>query len=267
MRVTNGDAEIDVSVDGEGVDSIVLLHGFPLSREIWSAQVKALAGRARVVGIDLRGMGKSRAGEGPYLMETLAADVAAVLDTLAIERTVLVGHSLGGYVALAFARMFAERLRGLGLVSSRLLADGDERIAARRALAGRLEAANAIDPALAEFDRLFAPETLTRQPDLVARTRALAQRNDPRGAAAMLRGMALRDPADDLAPDLDLPVLIVVGARDRGLGLDEARGMTAAFPNARLEVCPASGHLPMLEEPERVSEALLALMDESATGS
>ncbi len=114
-------ARIDVRVDGtQRRARVVLIHGFPLTREIWDAQADALAQRYRVVRPDLRGTGKSSAPEGPYLMERLAADVAALLDALGIERVAIAGHSMGGYVALAFARMFTERVSRLALVCSRL---------------------------------------------------------------------------------------------------------------------------------------------------
>src|SRR4029077_14972258 len=91
-------AELDVVADGAG-DAIVLIHGFPLTREIWNAQAPQLAQTHRVIRPDLRGMGRSSAPFGPYLMETLAGDLAAMLDGLSIDRAAIVGHSLGGFVA------------------------------------------------------------------------------------------------------------------------------------------------------------------------
>src|SRR5690242_21925192 len=122
MRVPADDATIDVLTEGSG-DPIVLIHGFPLTREVWDAQAAQLAQRSRVIRPDLRGMGASSVPEGPYLMETLAGDVAAVLDALGMERASIVGHSMGGYVAMAFCRMYAERVTRLALVCSRLAAD------------------------------------------------------------------------------------------------------------------------------------------------
>src|SRR6476469_142653 len=101
MLISTGDAHLDVDERGDG-DAIVLLHGFPLTRDIWDAQTDALASSHRVVRPDLRGMGRSDVTAGPYWMEALAGDVAAMLDALGIERATIVGHSLGGYVALAF---------------------------------------------------------------------------------------------------------------------------------------------------------------------
>lgn len=260
---TDDGTRVDVRIDGANGTPIVLIAGFPLTREIWNAQVDALSRTHRAIRPELRGIGKSSAPDGPYLMEVLASDVATALDALGIERTAIAGHSLGGYVALAFARMFAERVTHLALISSRLAADTPERAAAREALAEGVESADDIGAVVESFvPALTAPQTAVERPDVVERVRAIAQSVEPKGAAALLRGMAQRSAADDIAPDLDVPVAVVAGARDATISLEEARAVAAAFPRGRLVVCERSGHLPMLEEPQRVTDALAALLSE-----
>lgn len=258
MQVFENDgARIGVRVDGSGDDAVVLIHGFPFTREIWNEQSEALAAAHRVISIDLRGMGESSVCDGPYLMEMLAGDVAGVLDALGIERASIVGHSLGGYVALAFARMYAERVARLALVCSRLGADDAALALGRNELATRLESAGTIAEVLGEkFEALFARDTRAHRPEIIEKARKIAEKNDPRGLAAMQRGMALRDASNDIAPDLAMPVLVVAGAGDPLLSLEEARAMAAAFPAGMLVVCPASGHVPMLEDAPLLSRAL-----------
>jgi 3-oxoadipate enol-lactonase len=265
MQVLADDgARIDVRVDGRGDErAVVLLHGFPLTKAIWESQAAALAQTARVLLPDLRGAGASSVPPGPYLMERLAADVAILLDALGIERVALVGHSMGGYVALAFARMFSERVTRLALVSSRLAADPPDLVAARRELAERAEREASIEPVVdAYVPKLLAPETLAERAEIVERAYAIARRNNAVGAAAALRGMALRAPSDDIAGELDVPMVLVAGGQDRLLTVEEAGAVVRAFPRGRLVVCNRSGHLPMLEEPERVTEALEAWLSE-----
>jgi 3-oxoadipate enol-lactonase len=249
---------IDVRVDGQRRDcAVVLIHGFPLTRAIWEAQGDALARTWCVLRPDLRGAGSSSATDGPYLMERLAADIAELLDAFGIERAALIGHSLGGYVALAFARMFTERMTGLALVASRLRGDTSEEASARCELAERVEREGSAEPAIAAYlPRLFAPESLAQRPAIVERAYAIARQNGAAGVAATLRGMALRASSADIAEDLDIPALVVSGARDCVVGLDEARSVAARFPRGRLVLCGESGHLPMLEESERVTAAL-----------
>jgi len=257
MRVTVDDATIDVATDGSG-EPVVLIHGFPLSREIWDPQVEKLAQRNLTIRPDLRGMGQSSVPDGPYLMETLAGDIAAVLDAIGIERATIVGHSLGGYVAMAFCRMYTERVQRLALVCSRLAADQPEVAKNREDLADRAEREGRMDAIVDAFvPRLFATATLEERAPAVTQARALAMKNDPRGAAAMLRGMAQRVDSYDIAEELAMPVLIVAGAADQGVTLTEAEDVRRAFPHAELRVMHRSGHVPMLEEPEALSEALL----------
>jgi 3-oxoadipate enol-lactonase len=263
VNVSNGDARIDVQSTGDGAETVVLIHGFPLSREIWEPQIHALAGRARVISLDLRGMGASGVGDGPYLMESLAGDVAAVLEALAVERATLVGHSLGGYVALAFARMYLERLERLALVCSRIGADSAERAAHRRELADEAERTGSNARIISEMlDATLGATSRRERPEIAEKFTKIAKKNDPRGLAAMLRGMALRDGAEDIAGDLTLPVLVVAGAEDPSISLDEARQTAAAFPAGRLAILERSGHLPMLEEPDRLNACLLAFIGE-----
>ena len=262
IMVTLDDARLDVDDRGVG-DAIVLLHGFPLTREIWNEQADALSKTHRVVRPDLRGMGRSTASRGPYLMEALAGDIAAALDALGIERATLVGHSLGGYVALAFARMYVERVERLALFGARLGEDSPERARDRELLAQKIEAADSIEPALDAFlSKLLAPDAA---PDLRARVAAIARENGPLGAAAMLRGMAVRSSSEDIAGDIFVPVLVVAGACDPFLPPAEAAAVAAAFPRGRLVTCERSGHLPMLEEPEQTSATLAGWLESSAS--
>ncbi len=257
MHVVVDENDLFAEVRGDG-DAVVLLHGFPFTHRIWDATANALAGEYRVVAPDLRGMGASSGAAGPYLMEQLAGDLAAMLDAMGIERATIVGHSLGGYVALAFARMYDARVARLALVTSRLVADTPEIAAARRALAARLEAQGAIDFALDELlPPLVAPGG---NGTLLEHAREIARENTPMGLAAVLRGMALRDDARDIAGELMMPVAVIAGAEDPGISLDEARAVADGFPDAELVVLERVAHLPMLEDPAGLERALRSLL-------
>jgi pimeloyl-ACP methyl ester carboxylesterase len=256
---------IDARVNQRQHDNaVVLIHGFPFSASIWDAQADALSQDACVICPDLRGAGKSSEAAGPYLMETLAADVALLLDALGIERASIAGHSMGGYVAMAFARMFTERVDRIALVPSRLRADTPKEAQGRWELADRIEREESIGPVVESMlPRLFAPSTPAERPSVVERAYAIVARNAPGGAAAALRGMALRSSAEDIAEDLDLPMVMIAGARDATLTQGEAREIVGRFPRGRLVVCKESGHVPMMEEPELVSAALREWLKEA----
>lgn len=266
MRVAADDATIDVLTEGSG-DPIVLIHGFPLAREVWDAQAAQLAAHARVIRPDLRGMGRSSVPDGPYLMETLAGDVAAVLDSLGIERAAIAGHSMGGYVAMAFCRMYTERVTKLALVCSKLAADSAQVAQSRNDLADRAEREAGTAAIIDSYvPRLFAPSLLENRSPIVDRARTIARENSVKGMAAMLRGIAQRVDATDIAEELDMPVLVVAGAADQVVGLPEAESIRQAFPRAELRVLGRSGHLPMLEEPEALGDLLVRFLRGAGRG-
>ena len=254
MQMLIDGAKISVHTSGRG-EPVVLLHGFPFNANLWRAQIEALEKTNFVIAPDLRGMGKSEVTSGPYLMEALAGDVAAMLDELRVDAARVVGHSLGGYVALAFARMFTERVKRLALVTSRVYADAPETLKNREILAMRVQS-EGIGPLWESYaDTLFAAMTGA---DVRARAREMAFATNPLGAAAMMRGMAQRVDSSDLLPELRMPVLVLAGAHDTIAPVPEARAVVDALEDAELVVFERSAHLPMLEEPERCSELLTA---------
>jgi 3-oxoadipate enol-lactonase len=250
-------------VAGSG-ETLVLLHGFPLDRTIWDASFAALAERCRVIRLDLRGSGESDRGHGPALMETLAGDVCGLLDVLGIERAIVVGHSMGGYAALAFFRMYAERVAGLGLVASHVAADTPTRAGERDAQAEAIVAHGMAPVADALVRDLFAPASLAAHPASVARVRAIVARQDPAGAAAQIIGMKERVDSADLLDDIRVPTLIVGGTADRLIAPPTLEATAAAIADCKLVLLPGAGHLPMLEAPEATTAALERLVARSA---
>lgn len=260
MQVNSGGAEIAYDDFGSG-ETLVLLHGFPLARAMWDNVQSLLVTRFRVVRVDLRGMGASQIAGGPYLMETLAGDVAGVLDALGIARATICGHSLGGYVALAFARMYLERVSALALVSSRFDADDLPIARAREALADQIERDATMQPVIDGYlPRLLAPDTFAQRPDIVARARRIALATDPCGAAAMLRGMAQRVDANDIAEEIAVPTFVIAGRHDAVIDAAEVERIARAFAQGSLHWCDRSGHTAPLEEPERTAELLARLV-------
>jgi 3-oxoadipate enol-lactonase len=249
---------------GSGVP-LVLLHGFPLDRTVWDEQMPALGG-TRVVRIDLRGCGESEPDDGPALMEALAGDVAGVLDALRIERAALAGHSIGGYVALAFFRMYAERVAGLALVASHAAEDAGRNpnadpaqralAASRDAQAARLETEGTMDAAVESYlPRYFAPRVYRDRADLVERARSLMARQNARGCAQLVRGMKERLDSHDLLEDVHVPALVIAGAADTYLKPETLRE-TADAMRAEFVLLDDVGHLPMWEAPEKTADAL-----------
>jgi pimeloyl-ACP methyl ester carboxylesterase len=261
VRVELETVALEVEDHGDGVP-VVLLHGFPLSAEIWTPIRTALEQAARLVTPDLRGFGSSDKPEGDYGMETLADDVVRLADRLEIERFVVGGHSMGGYVALRLASRHPGRLAGFVLISSRAGADSPEGRVRREAAVeriGRGEAAAFLD----EFvPNLVGPSTRQRAPRLLAELRALAGEVPDHVLAGCLAGMRDRPDSSAVLARLDVPALVIAGQEDGLVPPDEARAMAAALPRARLAVIPQAGHTPSVERPIPTAEAILAFLRE-----
>src|SRR5947207_2606757 len=191
---------------------LVLVHGFPLDHTTWDALVPHIEGQADIILPDLRGMGQSDlehsgAPQGAYTVADMAADIAGLLDALQIEKAVIVGHSMGGYVAMAFARAYPQRLAGLGLISTQALADNDERKAGRYATAEQV-AAQGVSVVAG-----MAPK-LSANPELVPVIEKLILRQPAAGVIGALKAMAERPDSTELLSALKVPVAIVVGQAD-----------------------------------------------------
>jgi pimeloyl-ACP methyl ester carboxylesterase len=237
---------------------LVLLHAFPLDGRMWAPQVEALAGSYQVIVPDLRGFGAARdqaveeAG-----MDLLADDVARLLDDRGLDRVVLGGLSMGGYVALAFARRHADRLSGLVLLDTKAAADGDQARDARLEMAERvLREGNGFVPE-AMLARLLGQTSRERRPQLVERVTALILEQDPRAIAGAQRGMAARTGSGDVLASVAVPTLVVTGEEDTVTGPEVGRELAAGIPGARFLLVEEAGHLVNLEQPEVVNEALL----------
>jgi pimeloyl-ACP methyl ester carboxylesterase len=238
---------------------VVLLHGFPLNRKVWSAQETSVGSIYRVIAPDLRGHGESAAPEGVYTMGVMADDVIELLDALQIdEPVVLAGLSMGGYVAMDLVARYPSRFRGLMLIDTRGTADTPEAAANREELARAVEASGSVRQVVdAMVPKLFSDETRARRADLIPPVREGMEKTKPRGVAGALRGMAQRpDRMADLAT-FALPTLIMVGAHDAITPVDESRTMAGVLPNAQLVVVPNAGHLSPLENPDVANAAIL----------
>ncbi len=241
---------------GWGNPPIVLLHGFPLDRRMWEPQVRGLYHEFRVVTPDLRGHGKSQATPGPYTMEMLAEDVRALLDALGLQRVVLGGFSLGGYVAFAFYRLYPQRVQSLLLLDTRPQPDSEQAKQGREdmALLAEREGAGPIADRL--IPRLLSPATVAGNPAVVAKVRRMITEAPVQGMAGDLRGMARRRDSTDLLREILVPTLVVVGDQDAITPPAESEMMASTIPNATLVKIPGAGHLSNLENPQAFTSAI-----------
>jgi pimeloyl-ACP methyl ester carboxylesterase len=225
--------------------SVVLLHGYPFNRSMWREQVEELRQNHRVIVPDLRGHGESAVTPGPATMESMALDVASLLETLNISRATIGGLSMGGYVALAFYRLFPLRVRSLVLADTRPQEDNEE---------GKENREKQAEKALNEGMEGIADALL---PDIVRRVREMIVGTEPEGAASVLRGMAVRKDHTSFLSRIIAPTLIVVGSKDVLTPVADSELMHREIGGSRLQIMEGAGHVSNLERSEEFNRALV----------
>ncbi|RCX13916.1 pimeloyl-ACP methyl ester carboxylesterase [Fontibacillus phaseoli] len=253
-KTTVGGFTMAYEMQGQG-ETLVLLHGFCGSSAYWERVIPLLAASYRVIAPDLRGHGSSDAPLGAYTIEQMADDVAGLLESLGIERYTLLGHSMGGYVALSLLQRYANRLNGVGLIHSTAYPDSDE------AKEKRLQAVAAIgSEGITPFvdglvPGLFAPElreTLTTE---VNRAKEIGYKTPPQGASGSAMAMRERIDRRDVLSATVLPVLLVAGENDQLIPIE--RTFTTEGDNVTKAVIKGAGHMSMYEAPEQLSAVIM----------
>ena len=246
---------------GEG-NPVVLLHAFPLNSRMWAPQAEALADLGRVITPDYPGFGRSPRPPAQPDVRYYAEQVGELLDKLRLDRVVLGGLSMGGYVAFACLRLFPERVRALLLANTRPDPDNEDAREARRETARRVaEEGVEVLPKL-QMERLLAPGTLKSNEDVVEFVRGMILQSSPDGAVAALGAMRERPDSTDLLGEINVPTLAIGGAEDT-LSTPEIMGsMADKIPDSRHVTLPETGHLSNLEDPEGFNTALREFLEE-----
>ena len=261
VLVQNDDQTVGLAYDdvGSGLP-IVLLHGFPFNRSLWRGQLKALSDKHRVIAPDLRGHGESEVTVGTVTMEMMAQDVATLLDYLQIDAVTLGGLSMGGYVALAFTRLFPDRVSALILADTRAQADTEEAKQNRKVQAEKALAEGMKPIADGMLPKLVTPDTLANRPEVVAHVQEMMMTTPPQGAAAALLGMAERQDHREFLSQIKVPTLVVVGREDPITPLADSELMHKKIAGSHLKVIDRAAHVSNLEQPTKFNNALLAFL-------
>lgn len=250
-----GGIRLRYDVEGDG-PAVLFLHAFPLGMWMWEEQVRALARTHRTVRFDMRGFGESDPGDGPLTMERSADDAVLLLDHLGLGRAMVVGCSMGGYVAFALARRHRDRLNGLVLADTRATPDTPEARAGRASLAEKTLAEGSAAVAAKFLPTLLGPTTQRERTPLVGRVEASILGNPPRGLANALLGLGARADSRPTLREIAVPTLVVCGAEDTVTPRSDSEALVAGIAGSRLAVLEGAGHLANLETPEAFNRSL-----------
>jgi len=240
---------------------VLLIHGFPLSRKMWRLQAEALAAAGyRVITPDLRGFGESDAPDGPYSIELFADDILELLDHLGIERAVIGGMSMGGYILLRLLLQAPERVSAALFITTRSTADDETGKARRLALARDVMryGPQVITDAFTQV--LFAPGTPEEKPELASEAYSWMVATSSRGLAGGLLAMRERPDFTPLLPTIRQPSLVISAAQDQAAAPATAETFLQGLPNCTARLIPRGGHLVNLEEPELFNRLLLEFL-------
>jgi len=245
---------IHYSLEGMG-PAVILLHGFGETAAVWDETVAALKNEFQILVPDIPGSGDTDM-ISDMSMEGLADALKALTDAVGWSAFVLIGHSMGGYISLAFAEKYRESLRGLGLFHSTAFADSEEKIATRKKGIEFIQTHGPLAFLKNTIPNLFAPQTREKNPEIPARLIALADNFSGEALVSYYESMIRRPDRSILLSKLSIPVLIVMGEHDQAVPLVDALQLCKLPKKAYIHTLTKSGHMGMWEEPERSHQLL-----------
>jgi pimeloyl-ACP methyl ester carboxylesterase len=260
MKAHINGVDLAYTDQGQGTP-IVFVHGFPFSRVMWDPQVKALSGQFRVITLDLRGHGESDAPLWLYTMDQFADDIKGLLDHLSIQKAVLAGFSMGGYVVFAFYRKYADRVKGLVLADTRPQPDSAEGRVGRFKMAQTAQKDGAGAIADVMLPKLLSPASVQGRSELVQTVRTMMTTTKVPGIAGDLMAMAERPDSVPTLKQIACPTLVIVGELDGLTTPVDARHMADGIRGARLETIPGAAHLSNMEQPEEFNRAVTSFVE------
>jgi pimeloyl-ACP methyl ester carboxylesterase len=252
---------INYSDSGSGA-AIVLLHGYLETSEVWNGFAEKLSSVFRVISVDLPGHGLSDVFGEIHTMEFMASAVKELLDSLSIEKVFLTGHSLGGYVALAFLELFPESLSGYCLFHSQPFPDPSEALEKRRREILVIEAGKKDLMYPDNVIRMFAPVNLVNYSDALQRSKEIASQIPGEGIIAVLKGMIIRPSRLNLVEKGRVPFLWILGSMDNYIPCDLVQSKVKLPVNAKVVILKNSGHIGFIEEEENSIKAITEFVNQ-----
>lgn len=250
--------------DRESLPCLVLLHGYLETMYIYNELVEALKDRCRVIVLDMPGHGltdPAPAGEDGRRINTLAFQarvVAGILDKCGVDRAVLAGHSMGGYVTLQFLKDFPERAEKAILLHSNPYADSPEKSADRQREEQLIADGKLQSLAALSIPKMYDEENLRACDEKIRETVELCETHDPEGIIAAIEGLRTRPDLQDVMEEPPVPLMLVHGDHDNFLPLEKVAAMKESFPKVRYELIPGTGHNSFIERLETVKDILLS---------
>ncbi len=256
--------DINVGYNDEGPEKapvIILIHGFPLNKSMWNSQVEALKDNFRVIAYDIRGHGNTDIGAIDFSIDLFVNDLLGFMDALKIEKTIICGLSMGGYIALNAIENYSTRFTALILSDTNCTADSPEAIEKRMNTIESIKE-NGVDKLADDLiPNLFAPESFKTNSEEIAVVKEMIVTTSKQSLYNSLHALANRKETCSKLSSIKVPVLILVGEEDKITPIEAARAMKLKIRDANLQIIPHSGHLSNMENPYEFNMQLKKFVD------
>jgi 3-oxoadipate enol-lactonase len=240
---------------------IIFIHGFPLNKSMWNMQVEALKDNYRVIAYDIRGHGNSDPGIDDFFIELFVHDLLRFMEKLRIQKSILCGLSLGGYIALNAVLKYPDRFDGLILNDTQCIADTPEIKENRCTAIIRIKEKGVEQYADESIKKLFSPESFIKKKNAIAEVKEMIINTPKQTLCNTLHALAERKETCTRLQEINIPVLIMVGKEDKITPIAAAQQMHEKLSNSKLEIIQHAGHLSNLENPIAFNTHLVKFLE------
>jgi pimeloyl-ACP methyl ester carboxylesterase len=256
QKMLEGNHSLSYFIAGKGNQPIILIHGFGEDSRIWKHQIDYLQNDYRLLIPDLPGTGQSAIGNNELSMESMAAIIRQMMDTEKIDQCIMLGHSMGGYVTLAFAELYPERLTAFGLIHSTAYADNEEKKAARQKSISFIKEHSAAEFMKTTIPNLFSQRFNTEQKEQVDELIEQGNQFTAEALIAYYTAMINRPNRSHVLQNTTVPVLFFIGEEDKAVNPADALAQTALPTVCMAKLVPGIAHMGMLEATTELNLAI-----------
>lgn len=255
-KINNITVSYSSKLSGEDELTIVFIHGFPFNKTIWQQQLKSLPNNVRGISYDIRGFGNSSTDHFFLNIDLFATDLLNFIDSLKIEKCVLCGISMGGYIALRTFELSSNKIAGLVLCDTNCIADTNEGKVKRFASIEIIRNGGKDEFTESFIKNVFSNVTLTHNPEVVEYLREVIKGTSDDTICSTQMAMASRTDTSSVLPNIKVPTLVIRGENDKLMTEEHVNQLNTGIAKSELITISKAGHLPNLENPNDFNEAL-----------
>ena len=256
QKLLGADHSLSYFITGKGDRSIILIHGFGEDSRIWKHQINFLENDFRLYIPDLPGTGESKIGNKELSVESMAEVIKQMMDEEKINHCIMLGHSMGGYVTLAFAELYPERLSAFGLIHSTAYADNEEKKAARQKSISFIKEHTAAEFIKTTIPNLFSQSFNTEHREQVDELIEQGNQFTAEALIAYYTAMINRPNRSHILQNTTVPVLFFIGSEDKAVSPADALAQTALPTVCMAKLVPGIAHMGMLEATEELNTTI-----------